>query len=81
VATPYFGLVPRTTATLLTEVSYAGFVLLALWGRTVDPELMSLMLIVLLAGIGGMVFDVYRYVLTEFAIMRIHDRLSFADAA
>jgi hypothetical protein len=39
------------------------------------------MLIVLLAGIGGMVFDVYRYVLTEFAIMRIHDRFSFADAA
>jgi hypothetical protein len=79
--TPYFGYVRRTTATVMTQVIYAGFFLLALWAIRVDAELMWLLFIGIAAVMGGMVFDVYRYILTEVAMMRIHDRLFPTDTA
>jgi hypothetical protein len=76
--TPYFGLVRRSTATWTLEVTFVLVFLIILWG---DPDNPKLIATALVAMVMGMVHDVYRYVLTEAAIIRIATSLIPRNAA
>jgi hypothetical protein len=75
---PYFGFIPRTTATWMMQALYLGLFLMVLWMSESDLKLIFTALAVM---VGGMAWDVYRYVLTEGAMTRICSRLPPTDAA
>jgi hypothetical protein len=66
--TPFFGLGTRKSATRLLVGFLVLWFLLLLWGREIDQRRGLAILVMLVA---AMVYDVYRYVLTEAAITRV----------